>query len=199
MPTKLILIRHGETDLNLNKRYCGSMDIELNLEGKKQARKLCKRLKNEKIHKVYSSDSKRAMQTARIVFEGREIERDSDLRELSFGCFEGLTYEQILKRHPKIYKKWLNNPFSVVIPEGEDLRDFRKRIVGALKKIISSNPDKTIAVVSHGGAISIYITDILKSTKNFWKLIPRSASINIVEHKNNKGKIRLLNDTSHLG
>lgn len=197
MATKLILIRHGETDWNLRRRYSGFVDIGLNEKGKIQAKKLYERLKEEDIHRVYASDQKRAIQTAKIVFKGVEIEKIPDLREVHFGVFESLTYKEIMKKHSIVYKKWLKDPFSITIPKGEDLRDFKKRIIKSLKNIISLNKNKTVAVVSHGGAISVFINNILKS-KEFWKQIPNSASLSIIEYKNNKARIRLFNDITHL-
>lgn len=195
--TRLILIRHGETEFNLKKRYCGFLNVGLSQRGKKQARCLQKRLKKIKIHKVYSSDRARAIQTAEIVFKKARIEKISSLREIHFGCFEGKTYEENMQKYPAVYKKWLKDPFSVKIPKGEHLRDFKKRVNKCLNKIILANPNKTIALVCHGGVISIFITGILK-TKNFWEQIPHSASMSIIEYKNGSTHIRLLNDIAHL-
>lgn len=197
MATKLILIRHGQTTWNSKKRYSGFIDIGLSKKGRIQAAQLCKRLKKETIHKIYASDRKRAIQTANIAFKGAKIERIPDLREVHFGIFEGLTYKEIMKKHPVIYKKWLKDPFSVTIPKGEDLNKFRKRIMNAIKKIISANKNKTVVVISHGGTISIFINNILRS-KEFWGQMPASASLSIVECKNGKAKIRLFNDVTHL-
>jgi broad specificity phosphatase PhoE len=197
MPTKLILIRHGETDFNRRKRYSGFKDIPLNLKGKRQIGKLHKRLKDDEVHKIYASDRSRAIESARIVFKDRSIESLAGLREIHFGIFEGLTYKEIMKKYPIVYKKWLKDPFRVKIPGGESLIEFRKRVVRELKNIIAKNKGKTVAVVCHGGPISIFINHILKS-KDFWKHIPSSASLSIIEHKNGKSKIRLLNDTLHL-
>ncbi len=197
MPTKLILIRHGETTWNSKRRYCGFADVPLSNKGKCQAKKLAGRLKFEKIHKIYSSDRRRALQTAKIIFKGYEIEKIPELQEINFGCFEGLTHRQILKKYPEIYKKWLNDPYKTVIPSGEKLADFKKRITRIFKKIVSLNPGKTTAIVSHGGAISIFITGILKN-RNFWKYIPASTSITVVEYKKGKPNIAVLNDASHL-
>ena len=197
MATKLFLIRHGSTDWNAKQRYCGFVDIALNNKGKAQAKRLCKRLKNETVHKVYSSDRKRAIQTAGIVFKGYDIEKIPDLREMNFGIFEGLTYKQIMKNFPDTYKKWIDNPFETVIPSGESLTILKKRVVKAFKKIILRHPNQTVAVVCHGGAISAFINHILKS-KDFWEHIPQSASLTLLELKNNKFKINLLNDISHL-
>lgn len=197
MTTKLILIRHGATKWNLEKRYTGFSDLCLHYTGIEQAKLLCKRLKNEVIYKIYSSDRKRAIQTAKIIFKDRKIHKSANLRELHFGIFEGLNYKEIMEKYPVIYRKWLDNPFYINIPKGEKIKDFRKRIINSIKKIISANNGKTIAIVSHGGAISIFINHILKS-KNFWKTIPGSASLSIVEFNNNKFKIKNLNDISHL-
>jgi broad specificity phosphatase PhoE len=175
MPTRLILIRHGSTDFNLEKRYSGFIDIGLNDKGKKEARTLYERLKQEKIDKVYTSDRKRAIQTAKIIFKDIKIKKIPDLRELHFGCFEGLTHEEIMEKHSRVYKKWLNDHFCVAIPGGEDLNDFRKRIINAIKKIISLNRDKTVAVVCHGGSISMLTGKI-----------PAPGSLTIIEYKNGK-------------
>lgn len=197
MSTKLILIRHGETGWNAQKRYCGFKDVNLSARGKLQAKLLSKRLKLENIHKVYASDRKRALETAKILFKDVKVEKIPDLREIHFGCFEGLTHRKIMRKYQEVYSRWLKEPFNIRIPRGEDLTDFRKRVVAALKKIIERNPDKTIAVVCHGGTIGVFLTYILK-TKDFWKKIPHAASLSIFECRNNKVKIRLFNDTSHL-
>lgn len=194
---KLILIRHGQTSWNLRKKYSGFIDIGLSKKGRLQAARLCERLKNEKIDKVYVSDRKRAIQTAEIVFKGIKAEEVPDLREIHFGVFEGLTYKEAMKKYPVIYKKWLKDPFSVAIPKGENLKDFEKRVKYALRKIICLNRGKTVAVVSHGGAISIFINSILK-TGGFWNQIPCSASISIVGYKNGKARMLLFNDIAHL-
>ncbi|MDD5166186.1 MAG: histidine phosphatase family protein [Candidatus Omnitrophica bacterium] len=197
MPTKLILIRHGETDLNLKKRYCGFLDIAINARGRKQAGKLCQRLRKEKIDKVYSSDRKRAVQTAKIIFKKRKIEILPGLREMHFGIFEGLTYKQIMKKYPFVYKKWLKNPYRITIPEGEGLPGLKKRVIASLTKVIRLNKNKTIAVVAHGGVISAFLNHILKS-KDFWRHIPKSTGLSVIEFRKNKPEIKLFNDIRHL-
>jgi broad specificity phosphatase PhoE len=195
--TRIILIRHGQTNLNLRKRYCGWTDISLNIHGKKQAEKLSRRIKGESVHKVYSSDRKRALETAGIIFKGTVIEKVPDLREIHFGIFEGKNHKELIKKEPRVYKKWLKRPLQELIPGGESFTGFKKRIIAAFKKIVLHNKGKTIAVVSHGGAISVILNNILKS-EDFWKAIPGSASLTIIEYKCNKADIVLFNDTSHL-
>lgn len=195
--TRVMLIRHGQTSWNLRKKYCGLTDLCLNIRGKKQAEKLSQRLKNELVDVVYSSDRKRALQSAEIIFKGAKIEKVGDLREMSFGIFEGRSYKEILRKQPLLYKKWLKRPFNVTIPEGENPMDFKKRIMRAFRKITLHNKGKTVAMVCHGGTISVILNHILKS-RDFWKAMPASASLNIIECENNKVKIKLFNDTSHL-
>lgn len=181
MGAKLILIRHGQTSWNARKIYCGAMDIGLNARGKEQAAALRRQFGREAIDKVYSSDKRRAMQTARIIFKRKKIIRLAGLREIRFGAFEGLNHGQILRRYPELYRKWLQDPFNITMPRGERLIDFRKRVVRTMKKISGDNYGKTVAVVCHGGVIGIFLTCILKR-KDFWKLIPKPATFRVVNY-----------------
>ncbi len=88
---------------------------------------------------------------------------------MHFGIFEGLTYKQIMKKFPDTYKKWISNPFKIVIPRGESLDILKKRVVTAFRKIILRHPNQTVAVVCHGGTISAFINHLLKS-KDFWNI-----------------------------
>jgi len=197
MATKIIFIRHGQTDWNAKMIYCGSSDVCLSQKGRAQVRELKKVFLNQGVDKIYCSNKKRALETAKIIFGKEKIVELEDLREMHFGVFEGLTYKQIQKKYPQAYKRWLHDPFSVTIPKGENLKDFKKRILQAVRKIMRSEKGKTVAVVCHGGAISIFLTHLQKS-KEFWRQIPSSASVSVVECQNGKTKIKLFNDTSHL-
>ncbi|MBU1125042.1 MAG: histidine phosphatase family protein [Candidatus Omnitrophica bacterium] len=197
MTTTLYLIRHGITEWNIKKRYCGFYDIALSRQGTSQAKRLRRRLNGETIDTIYSSDRKRALQTARILFGKRKIHVVNGLREMHFGIFEGLTHTQILKKHGELYRKWLRHPFTTTIPKGEKLSEFRKRSVMAIQKIVSQNNSGTIAIVCHGGVISAFFT-YLRKNRNFWKQIPSAASVSIVEYRRSKPIIKVQNDISHL-
>lgn len=176
MPTRLILIRHGETDWSRDKRYCGLTDVCLNKRGIEQAEELCQKLGREKIGRIYSSDLKRTKEFARIVFKDRRVETMPELREINFGVFEGLRHEEIMERHSEIYKKWLNDPLNTLIPKGDSLIDFKKRISGAVKRIVSLNKDKILAIVTHAGPIKVIMSNITKS-KDIWGINPELGSI----------------------
>jgi broad specificity phosphatase PhoE len=197
MRTRLILIRHAATGHNIQKRYCGWTDAGLSKEGKYQAALLGRRLKSHDIHSVYSSDRQRALESAKIIFKMARIQKIPQLNEMCFGVFEGLTHRQVLKRYPRVYKKWLSDPFSVSIKGAEDINAFKKRVLKAFEKIIRLNRGRTAAVVCHGGPIGVLVNDILKS-KSFWQNMPSSTGVTVIEYKNNKPRIVLFNDTSHL-
>jgi len=188
MATRLILIRHGSTAWNIRGRYCGFRDIRLNAQGRREARDARHVLKTEKVYRVYCSDRKRAVETCKIIFNGMAAQKLPDLREIHLGVFEGLTYSENMQRYPRLYSRWSQNPFGVTIPRGEKMADFQRRVVGAFRKILSMNKNKTVAVVCHGGTISIFINSILRK-RAFWSYIPKPASPTIVIFKNGRPKI----------
>ena len=179
MPTKIILIRHGQTLWSRKKRYCGSSDISLSARGRNQARKLYQVLKKEKISKVYSSNAARAWDFAKIAFKGMKIKTITQLREFNFGIFEGLNYEEIKQKYPQIYGCWLKNPLAVDLPNGENINNFKKRVEKIFAKIARVNKNKTIAIVTHAGPIKVILGDILKK-KEFWELNVDLASMHII-------------------
>ena len=195
--TRLVLIRHGVTEWNREKRYCGHRDIGLSDEGKSQIRLLSNRLNAIRFDKVYCSDRKRAMQTARILFRQTRITPNRDLREINFGILEGLKYEEIMEKYADVYKKWLKDPLKNNIPRAESMNIFRKRVEDAISNITHSNFGKTIAVVCHGGVIGIFLKGILKS-KSFWSCVPSPASLTMVECKEDKPILKKFNDIAHL-
>lgn len=191
MSTKIILIRHGQTEWNQAKRYLGRTDIGLNSEGIKQVQDLCQQLKKEEIHKAYSSDAKRALRSAEICLQGLSIQKYPGLREIDFGIFEGLTHQEIIEKYPQIYKQWLVDPFKTAIPEGENFINFQKRVLGALDTIASKNSGKTIAVVTHAGPVKVILNSSMPA-ENIWKIYVKPASINIINYKKGVGSIESL-------
>lgn len=183
--TRLILIRHGQTDYNLKKRYCGISDIGINNNGKAQARRTKNKLTGLRIDKVFCSDLKRSWQTGKIIFGNKHaITKNYALREINFGRWEGLNFKQILKTCPHIYKKWLKNPFSVDIPRGEKMIYFVNRIRRTVKSIIKANPDKTIAIIGHLGPMRVILnTNQNAKNRDFWKIKFKPKAVYIIDYK----------------
>ena len=197
---KLILIRHGETDCTAQAIYCGHDDIPLNANGKKQAHLLKKRLSSLAVDAIYSSDLKRASETANIVFPGKTITKLTCLREIDLGNFSGLGFSEIEKRYPDACKAWISDPLKAQVPGGESVADFAKRAGDCFKDLFKKNPGKKIAVVTHGGTIRIILLAIQnKDASHVWSIEQDTTALNIVEFGENGHKITVLNDTSHLG
>lgn len=185
--TRLILIRHGQTDYNLKNRYCGFTDISINDIGKIRARKIKKKLKGLKIDKIFCSDLKRSWQTAKIIFNHKKcfITKTPNLREIDFGIWDGLNFKQVIKEQPLIYKKWLKNPFSVDIPDGEKMSSFVNRIKKELKSIVKDNTQKTVAMVGHAGPLRVILNAALGiKRKDFWKAEIKPQTIYIIKYNN---------------
>jgi broad specificity phosphatase PhoE len=158
----------------------GDSDIALDRTGVSQVKKLRVKLRKIRVHRVYCSDLTRAVQTAGIMFEGMVLEQMPELREMSFGIFEGLRYAQIMKRYPVIAGSFMKNPFETMIPQGEHPRDFRRRVLKAFRKIVSLGRDKTSVIVTHGGPIRIILNEIEKPG-SIWDIIVPPASAHIIE------------------
>src|SRR5690606_38476427 len=106
---RLLLTRHGQTDWNIARRYQGQSETPLNEKGIRQAEQLAKRLSTETIHAIYASDLSRGMNTAKAIaaFHSLDVEPDARLRELSFGDWEGMTYEEMSAHSPELFDAWM--------------------------------------------------------------------------------------------
>jgi len=198
MCKRLILVRHGQTDMLKRKKYCGATDIGLNAQGREQARLLRKRLAAENIREIYSSDMKRAMEFCSIAFKGEHFVKEPGLREMNFGIFEGLDNDEILKKYPAEYGKWLNDPYKNSIPGGESLKAFEERVIRAYKGIIIGDKSKNLAIVAHGGTIKIILRKIMKKKKEYiWGIAQDAGCINIIDFRKGNAEVSALNDTAY--
>lgn len=184
---KLILIRHGETEYTKASRYCGQKQTPLNSEGVRQAKRLCRKMKNVKVDRIYSSDLKRAFQTASIAFKNREILKKRCLREIDFGRFFGLTFDEASSRYPGAYKNWISKPQKAKIPGGESVAGFAKRVTRCFKRIFRENPGKTAAIVTHGGVIHVLLLYFRgQGLDKFWSMFIKTTEVNTIRFKNGK-------------
>lgn len=197
---RVILVRHGETDYSLQNRYCGFSDPPLNDRGIWQAERLAYRMRNEKVDIVYSSDLKRAYETAKIVFKNKIVDKLANFREMNFGIFEGLTYGEIVKKHSKLYKSWIGNPIEVKVPGGEEMKQFCLRVRESFLVILSRHQNKSVAVITHGGPIRIVLCGALKYNMGmFWKIEQSIGALNILEYSEGLAlRVNKINDTTHL-
>ncbi|HYD80666.1 MAG TPA: histidine phosphatase family protein [Paucimonas sp.] len=157
--TEILLIRHGETAWNAEKRLQGHLDIPLNAEGERQAAALGAALANEALDAVFSSDLRRALQTAEAVAapRGMQVIVDQGLRERCFGAFEGLLYSEIQDRYPDAHAAWKARERHARYPAGvhvaETLDEFFARTTGAVDRLLRPGGYRKVALVTHGGVL----------------------------------------------
>lgn len=157
--SRLILVRHGQTDWNLNRKILSWQDIPLNQEGLRQARVVSQKLGREIFDVLYSSTLKRALQTAHIIAGdyGLDIIKDERLNEINQGDWEGLHDSEALQKYPGLYKQWLENPASVKPPNGESLQMLAGRVEDFLNMVEEKYPAQSICVVTHEMVIGAFM------------------------------------------
>ncbi len=149
---QIVLVRHGATDWNLQGRCQGSTDRDLSDAGIRQAEQLALILCEERFDAVYSSDLRRARQTAEVISRPHAlpVRVESGLRELDHGELEGLTFNEIKSRHGEFLTRWRTEPAELRVPGGERLADVAERAWNGLHKILQRHPGaERILAVSH--------------------------------------------------
>lgn len=201
--TTVILVRHGQSIWNEERRWQGQADPPLSDVGRAQARRVAERLRAEPIAALYSSDLRRALETAQIIGErlGLEPRPDSRLRELDLGAWSGLTGEEIARREPEQWQAWVN--YEDIRPGGgETFGEMQQRAMAALREIIAAHPSETVCVVTHGGIVYAVLGHVLgleRGPRLFEDLPPnRNTAITILHFKDNEAEPSLIMDASHL-
>ena len=198
---KLYIIRHGQTDWNVEGKIQGRQDIPLNDMGRRQARALADGMKSRPVASVYSSPQKRAMETAEAIAGplGLTVKAVPQLMEIGYGDWEGRSAEDILTTDRELYESWWQHPATVAPPGGETLNQVDERCRQAWDMIRSGMKGDT-AVVAHGGTLAHFIVHLLKGQPDAEEIVVGNASITTVEYDPETGICRLLelNDCSHL-
>ena len=196
---KLILVRHGQTVWNREKRAQGISDIELSEHGRSQAECLALSLRDEKIDRIISSPLKRAVETAEVInrFHQLPIHTEDGLMELNMGDFEGIALGRMSHDHEEFLKRWVDDPASVVMPGGESLADLQRRSWGAVQPLIGKTG--TTLLASHNFTIMTILSMIkgvdLAGIRQFHVDVGSKTVVNFVEER---GDVLLFNDVSHL-
>ena len=178
---KIYLIRHGETDSNLGHKFQGQMDLPLNGTGLAQAQKMAAYMAEKKIDAIYSSSMLRALMTTSKLAMAKNLPyRSLDLlKEISFGDWEGLEYNDIQARWPQEMYNFLHCPSKWQPPHGENFAAAMERCRLAFEQIFAEQGyDKNIAIVSHGGIIRLQLCLVLGiPLDNLWKLRVYNVSV----------------------
>ena len=199
--TKIILVRHGQTEWNLEMKYQGHSDIALTEQGIYQASLVAERLKSEKVNAVFASDLSRAFQTAEIIGSkfGLSTAAIPAFRELNFGSWEGLTYRKIGEKWQGESRQIFTAPDEVQVPGGETFRQLKDRAMAALNELVEKYKGETIVIVSHGGTIRTILCAALNMPlNNLWSIRQDNTAVNIIEKFHDMWFVSLVNDIHHL-
>lgn len=188
---RIYLLRHGETDWNLQGRCQGVSDLDLNGRGKQQAADIAEVLRGERIDALYSSHLRRALRTAEAIRRSHHlaVRVDGDFRELNQGELEGLTFSDIRSAHPAFIKLWRSEPAELQIPGGERLIDVERRAWKGLERIARSHAsDETVVVVSHNFPILTILCRISRTPLNDYRSFHvKPCGLNHVSYDNREG------------
>lgn len=201
-PTRLILLRHGQTPLSVQRRYSGRGNPALTELGLRQAAGAADRLAADTdITAVVSSPLQRAVTTAEAVATrlGLGVEIDDGFIETDFGSWEGLTFTEAAERDPDVHRRWLAD-VDLAAPDGESFTQVTQRVVAAKDLLLQRYPAQTVLVVSHVTPIKTLLRDALRAGPEIlFRLHLDLASVSIAEFYPDGGSVvRLVNDTGHL-
>ncbi|MCR4394441.1 MAG: histidine phosphatase family protein [Dehalococcoidales bacterium] len=183
--TTIILIRHGDTDWNVEEIFRGRVDVELNENGIKQAQLLAKYLEDVPVKEIYTSPLKRALKTAEIIAgpHNANIIPSNELIDFDYGEWQGLSHDKVKNQYKTLYEEWLKSPQLVRMPKGESLDDVRKRAVSLINQVIVRHQG-IIALVSHRVILKVIICALLGLDNSyFWNIRVDTCGITIFNYE----------------
>lgn len=196
--TSLFLLRHAEVEARYHRVFGGTIDMELSPRGHEQAAVLARHLKGKSFDAIYASPMKRVQQTLAPLLEGRDTApvTMAGLREVDFGDWTGLRWEQVKEKYNISAFDWLSQLEHARIPNAESAKTFRERVEPCVQQILRDHPGQTVAIACHGGTIRMILSILLSMP------LPHMASFEIeyaslsqVHHWPHKTEVQLLNFT----
>jgi len=180
---KLILVRHGLTDYLVKGLYQGHSDPPLNKEGRSQIKSLAEGFADKEPQIIFSSPLKRARKSADILNKDLDLEIivDDRIKEISFGEWEGETYDEIVKKYPEAFEWWKKDLANFRPEGGESLAELQKRVREFFMEI-KERPEDVIAVIAHGGVIRAFMVELMGVPfDSFWKFELSPASMTVID------------------
>jgi broad specificity phosphatase PhoE len=203
LPSRLFLVRHGESTWNWERRVQGQHDPPLSRRGKQQARELAARLGGHPLAAFYSSDLLRARETAEPLAEslGREPALLPGLREIALGQWEGKTREELQAEFPAEWEAWSEKPSWDIVPGGEGARPFEQRVLATLAEIQAAHPIGDVICVTHGGVIQVLLGSVVAPDQGSDGLFPfviENCSLTVLQRTGLRTVVTAVNDVCHL-
>src|SRR5437870_3578439 len=161
-PSRLLLVRHGESTWNAARRIQGQLDPPLSDRGLAQAAEVGERMAGHRLAAFYTSDLVRTRQTADVIGAalGMEPALDRGLREIALGAWEGKTRDQLVEEFPELWERWAREPDWDIVPGGEGAAPFAARVDATLDRIREEHPHGDVLIVTHGGVIQVALLGI---------------------------------------
>jgi broad specificity phosphatase PhoE len=197
---KLILVRHGETQWNKEKRIVGHTEIELNEVGRSQVMQLARVLSGETVSAIYSSPLRRARQTAEEIARVHhlDIRVEDALKEFDAGDMNGMTILEVSERYGDFFDRWMEGTPGLRMPGGESISDLKQRAWPTVERIVQNHRDEAVIVVSHTITILTIVNSALgMSLENFRRLRLEVGSISVLEFGKRGASLLRFNDTCH--
>lgn len=200
--TRLLLVRHGATQLTAEDRFSGAVGVDLSKEGRAQVRRLARRLADDSISAIYCSPLSRTVETAAILAEPHKlplIHRDG-LKEISHGRWEGLTRLEVESRFPDEYASWESDPFTFAPQDGESGVGVLARALPVIRQIVVTHAGNTVVVVSHKATLRLVLSSLLGFDARGYRdrLDQSPACLNVIDFKDPvRARLMLFNDVSH--
>ena len=197
-PTRLFLLRHAEVEARYQRIFGGQIDMDLSPRGHEQAAALAKHLGNHAFDAIYASPMKRVQQTLAPVAAGRKQTPIilAGLREVHFGDWTGLGWEEVKTRFNVSAFQWLEKLEQAAIPNAESAKTFRARVEPCVEQILRDHPGQSVAVVCHGGTIRMILSILLDlPLSRMASFEIEYASVTQVHQLPHKTEVQLLNFT----
>jgi broad specificity phosphatase PhoE len=198
----VLFVRHGESTWNIEHRIQGQLDPPLSEEGRRQAERVGRRLAGRRFVGFYSSDLKRAFETAQAIeaATGMQAEPTAGLREIYLGEWEGLRTEELAARYPDVWAKWSYDGGDWdIVPGGEGAAKFGERVDATVDAILERHHHGDVLVVTHGGVIQMMLNRVVgRGSRGLFSFKIQNSSITVIEQRRGRLVIGGVNDTSHL-
>lgn len=202
MATVLYLVRHGETSLNRGRIFQGHFDPELSGLGRKQAKRLALRLKDEEIGAFYSSDLLRAYQTASAIASKHRqgVIKLKELRGIDCGEWTGKSVEEIAAAYPELLVTWRFQPHRHRMPGGESVEGVQRRVIRAWQRILEEEVGENICIVTHAVPVKSLICHFMGDDLSLIWLTPRqdNGALNIIRFEGGKPRVIEVGNVDHL-
>lgn len=198
---RVVLIRHGETEWNKEKKLQGYSNVLLSPKGIHQAQLLAQHLPFQSVDAIYSSDLSRAVKTAEILAERFDlsVKQDRNFRETNFGDWEGKSISELTANFPHEFGKFFTEPEKCHPPQGETFLQCQARVINALDRIVADNDNQNIIIVTHGAVIRLILCAALDiSIHKMWAIGQFNTAVNVLRFDEGNITVELVNGAFHI-